>query len=65
MGNEKIIAILLILAILFSIASVVFNLGSGELRQKNNSPNGGIVSGNPAGGVNIMVEENLNFEAGK
>ena len=65
MGNEKIIAILLILAILFSVASVVFNLNTSELKKESSSVSGEVVSGNPSGGINIVIEGNPNVGVGK
>ena len=58
MEGEKIVAVLLIVAILFSVASIVFNLSVSDLKPVNSyspSVKEG-PKGNPASGVGIVVE---------
>lgn len=59
MGSEKVIAVLLIIAIVFSVASIVINLGSSNYKPASEvsyQPNNGVTSGADASNVNLVVE---------
>jgi len=59
MESEKIVAVLLIIAILFSVASIVFNLSVSDLKPvKLSSASGDAPQGSPDGNLNIVVERN-------
>lgn len=59
MGTEKVIAVLLIIAIVFSVASIVINLGSSNYKPVGGasySPAQSVTSGAESSNVNIRVE---------
>ena len=59
MGSEKVIAVLLIIAIVFSVASVVINLSSSNYKPVSSTtyqPSQSVTSGAESTGVNLMVE---------
>ena len=56
MESEKIVAVLLIVAILFSVASIVFNLSVSDLKPIKVSSSGNVPQGSPDGNLNIVVE---------
>ena len=59
MESEKIVAVLLVVAILFSVASIVFNLSVSDLKPvKVSSSSGNVPEGSPSGNLNIVVENN-------
>ena len=66
METEKIVAVLLIVAILFSVASIVFNISVSDLKPvKSYSPVANKVSGNQDGGIGLVIEGNPASEVAK
>lgn len=60
MGSEKVIAVLLIIAIVFSVASIVINLGSSNYKPVNGvsyQPVQSVTNGVQASNVNLVVEK--------
>jgi len=57
-NKNKIIAVLLILAILFSVVSVLVSFGALNLKLPEHSPRANVVSGNDAGKIDLFVEGN-------
>ena len=58
MESEKIVAVLLVIAILFSVASIVFNLSVSDLKPVKVYSSSNVPQGNPNGNLNIVVEKN-------
>ena len=61
MGTEKVIAVLLIIAIVFSVASIVINLSGSNFKPVNSvtyQPSPSITHGAESRNVNLVVEGN-------